>query len=295
MSDDYTLRPATEADLPAINDVYYETEIGDETEHAPPRRELACYPHELRTGRMVVAERGGRVVAFSSAITRGDVTYLTELFVRPEAQGHRLGRALLRTVLPRDGIRCTMASTDPRAVALYTRFDMRPQWPNYWLAGPTRAHPALPSDFITVEEVREDDPTLLDWDAEISGRHRREDHRYWVEQGQAVPLWFLRDGERVGYGYVQRRSTSSLWSPNTPTIGPLGARASEDAPDIAAAAVGWIRQYGDSARVIVPGPHPALGPLLEAGFRIVYVETFCSSALAPFFDPRRYQPSGDAL
>ncbi|MGH2486129.1 MAG: hypothetical protein ACRDHE_08975 [Ktedonobacterales bacterium] len=33
----------------------------------------------------------------------------------------------------------------------------------------------------------------------------------------------------------------------------------------------------------------------EAGFRIVYVETFGSTARAPFFDPRRYQPSGDGL
>ena len=295
MSGDIAIRAATEADLPAINDVYYETEIGAERENAPPRRELACYPHELRTGRMIVAERSGRVLGFSSTITRDDVTYLTELFIRPEAQERGLGQALLQTVLPPQGVRCTMASTDPRAVALYTRFGMQPQWPNYWLFGSTSGHPAPMGGDITVEEARVDDSALLDWDAEMCGRRRPEDHRFWLQQAEAVPLWFLRGGTRIGYGYIQRRSTSSLWSPTTPTIGPLGAREEEDAPGIVAAAVGWVRRYADEARIVIPGPHPALRPLLEAGYRIVYVETFCSSATTPFFDPRRYLPSGDAL
>jgi hypothetical protein len=108
-------------------------------------------------------------------------------------------------------------------------------------------------------------------------------------------LWFVCGGKRVGYGYIQRRSTSSLWSPDTPTIGPLGARDDEFIVGIAAAAVDWARRYASDVRLIVPGPHPALGALLEARFRIVYVETFCSTARTPFFDPRRYQPSGDAL
>jgi hypothetical protein len=105
----------------------------------------------------------------------------------------------------------------------------------------------------------------------------------------------VREGEHIGYGYIQRRSTSSLWSPNTPTIGPLGAREEEYAVGVAAAAVDWASRYASNVRLIVPGPHPALGALLEVGFRIAYVETFCSSAAGPFFDPRRYMPSGDAL
>jgi hypothetical protein len=48
-------------------------------------------------------------------------------------------------------------------------------------------------------------------------------------------------------------------------------------------------------RIDVPGPHPALAPLLERGFQIVYVETFQSSAAAPFFDARCYIPSGSDL
>jgi hypothetical protein len=45
----------------------------------------------------------------------------------------------------------------------------------------------------------------------------------------------------------------------------------------------------------VPGPHPCLAPLLERGFRIVYVETFVSQAASPFFDARRYIASGSDL
>jgi hypothetical protein len=44
--------------------------------------------------------------------------------------------------------------------------------------------------------------------------------------------------------------------------------------------------------VSVPGPHPSLAPLLDGHFHITYVETFLSSAVAPFFDPRRYLTSG---
>jgi hypothetical protein len=188
-----------------------------------------------------------------------------------------------------------MASTDPRAVALYTAFGMQPQWPNYWIYGPTNAYKTSAHPDIEAQAAQAGDPALLAMDAEIGGRRRPEEHHYWVEQGDAVPLWFVREGKPIGYGYIQRRSTSSLWSPNTPTIGPLGAREGEYAIGVAAAAVRWASRYADTARLIVPGPHTALGALLQSGFRIAYIETFCSSAAGPFFDPRRYQPSGDAL
>ena len=44
----------------------------------------------------------------------------------------------------------------------------------------------------------------------------------------------------------------------------------------------------------VPGPHPALGTLLTAGFRITGVETYC--AYRPeLIDPARYLGSGGDL
>jgi hypothetical protein len=45
-------------------------------------------------------------------------------------------------------------------------------------------------------------------------------------------------------------------------------------------------------RLAVPGPHPALRPLLDAGFRIADFDTFASSAQTPFFVPRCYLSTG---
>jgi hypothetical protein len=42
----------------------------------------------------------------------------------------------------------------------------------------------------------------------------------------------------------------------------------------------------------VPGPHPALAPLIAAGCHLVYNETFLASPGAPLPDVTRYLPSG---
>ena len=126
----------------------------------------------------------------------------------------------------------------------------------------------------------------------MSGRARPADHRYWIAQG-AIPVWFEGRGGRAGYGYIQTRSEGALWNPDAITVGPVGARRSADALDCVRAAVAFARTRAAVVRLAVPGPHPALAPLLEAGFRITYVETFVSSASTAFLDPARYAGSGD--
>ena len=76
-------------------------------------------------------------------------------------------------------------------------------------------------------------------------------------------------------------------------VGPVGAGTAEDAADCLLAAVEFARTRSDRVRLSVPGPHPALAALLDAGFHITYLETFVSSAAAPFLDPARYVGSGD--
>jgi hypothetical protein len=61
------------------------------------------------------------------------------------------------------------------------------------------------------------------------------------------------------------------------------------------AAMCWARARADVLLIDVPGPHPCLAPLLDAGFRIAYVETFVSTARTPFFDARCYVASGSNL
>ena len=291
-------RTAHERDLAQAFEVFYENEIRGELNPPPrPAEAPSTLAHILRTGTIYVAEENARILAYAAAITRGGITFLTDLFVRPEQQSSRLGQTLLQYVLPplEDGVRCTMSSTDPRALALYIRSGMRPQWPHFYLrlAESTPAH-RLNMD-LEVVEADAHDPELVRWDTQVSGRHRPQDLAYWVDGQRAAPLWFRRDGETVGYGYV-RLGAGTLWNPGACTLGPIGTRTAEDATACVLAAVDWARQRTSTLLFIsVPGPHPCLSPLLEARFHITYVETYVSSVTTPFFDPCCYIASGSDM
>ncbi|HEX9412570.1 MAG TPA: hypothetical protein VF916_03635, partial [Ktedonobacterales bacterium] len=99
---------------------------------------------------------------------------------------------------------------------------------------------------------------------------------------------------RIGYALVQRRSDASIYYPQGFTIGPIGTPPDADSAACVLATVAWASARTAVFRIAVPGEHPALKPLLDAACKIVYVETFCSSA-APLFDPQRYVTSGDLL
>jgi len=99
----------------------------------------------------------------------------------------------------------------------------------------------------------------------------------------------------VGYGVAQTRSDDLLRHPEAVTLGPIGARAREDAAACALAAVRWARERAAFTRIGITGPHPALEPLLIIGFRVAAVETFCSTADEPFVHVQRYIPSGGDL
>ncbi len=291
-TDQIRLRPARLSDVDEIFDIWWDAEMSD-YDDAPPRpRTPPTYAHEIATGKVIVAERNGRLLGFCAVVRRGEVAFLAELFIRREAQSSHLGKRLLDATLPHDGTPvCTLASRDPRALSRYVREGMQPQWPNIWLRGEL-ADLRLPEDLgITITETRPDDPELIRWDTHISGRPRPEDLRYFVEGMAGVPLWFERDGTRVGYGFVLLGSPESPWNPSAITVGPIGAPTPDDARDCVLAATVWARSHGRALRIPVPGPHPALGPLLEAGALIVYTETFCSSTQTPIFDARSYLTS----
>jgi GNAT superfamily N-acetyltransferase len=295
-----TFRPATENDLDPAYNVFYQNELEEgETPPSPPDGASLELRHILSTGSMYVAEEDGQILGFASAITRGTITYLTDLFVLPTLQSGGLGKTLLQHVLPHDGlIHCTMSSTDPRAQALYIRSGMQPQYANFNLRQQRSKldEPPINVEETGIEIIEGDagDPAFVRWDARVSGRERTIDHEFWVKQQQAVPLWFTRGDVILGYAYV-RLGVRTLWFPQICVVGPVGVDAPEDAAACVLAAVQWSQKQADAVRIDVPGPHPCLAPLLERGFRIVYVEQFVSSAQTPFFDPRCYIPSGSDL
>ena|SRR5437588_8682420 len=135
---------------------------------------------------------------------------------------------------------------------------------------------------------------LIHRDAEIGGRRRPQEHTFWVREQRAAPLWFRRQGTVVGYGYV-RLGAGTIYSPQACTLGPIGARTPDDAGVCVLAAVAWAQSRAVVLCIDLPGQHPALAALLDAHFRITYVETFMSAAHTPFLDPRCYVGSGGTL
>jgi GNAT superfamily N-acetyltransferase len=294
------IRTALESDLEAIYDVWYQTDVLPESSlSAPPARgDVPAYlRHILRTGTLLVAEQQERVIAYAGAVTRAGISFLTDLFVHPHYQSSDLGKALLRRALPADGlIHCTLSSSDPRALALYIRAGMAPQWPCFGLR--LELLPGgreLASSDVEISEVQvEDLQTLLRLDAELSGRYRPEDHTFWIQEENATLLLFRRAGQVTGYGYV-RLGGGTLWHPEACALGPIGAGSAEEASACVLAAVEWAAERAKVIHIEVPGPHPCLAPLLERGFRITFADTFVSSAPGPFCDARRYIPSGGDL
>jgi len=290
-----TIRAAAEQDLAGIYQVYYlaqgEGEARPETQ--PPL--FADIRHECRSGVAVVAERDGRIEGFAALTIRGEVAFLSSLFVREGVRSQGLGRRLLDAVLPHDGkILATVASADPRALSLYTQAGMRPRWPILLLRGTATAAAALPVEGVRVEVADPDDPELALWDARCCGRPRPQDHTYWRREERAESLLFRRGQETIGYGIV-RLGAGTLEDPGACTIGPVGALLPDDAAACVLAAVRWAADRSAVLRIDVPGPHHALAPLLAAGFRIVDQDTFCSSGLLPFVDSRCYVGSGGSL
>jgi GNAT superfamily N-acetyltransferase len=285
------IRDAAPGDLESAFDIFYENEMRGEAS-PPPRGLVPAYlRHVLATGRVLVAEQEGRLLGFAGLITRGEVSFLTDLFVRPSMQSSSIGKMLLHQILPTEGVRWTCGSSDPRALSLYVRAGMRPQWPQFWLRAIDLEPERLPEDSLTIVEATPGDPELLAWDAEIGGRYRPEDHAFSVRDQQAVALWFLRQGERVGYGYV-RLAAGTIRYPGAVTVGPVGTRRADDAAASVLAATRWACQRARVLHITVPGPHPSLAPLLEAGCRIIDLDTFLASSPTPYLDPRRYLSSG---
>jgi len=70
-----------------------------------------------RAGQQPATGRGRRrVLGFGAVLAREGVTYLGDLFIRPDHLGRGLGKALLSSLFAGAGDRTTYASSDPRAL-----------------------------------------------------------------------------------------------------------------------------------------------------------------------------------
>ena len=141
-------RAITEADFDACVEVLYEAD-----DELSLRRGLPVGPHNpqalLRLFRHIagvspergwLAEQGGRVVGFGSAIGYPGMTFLAFLFVRPDTQARGIGRELLeRAMAGPSGRGVCIGSIQPISAALYAHYGMVPRVPMYIFARAARA------------------------------------------------------------------------------------------------------------------------------------------------------------
>ncbi len=281
------IRNATEADLAACTDVWLSTQSPPVDGPVAP---LPLYGHELRTGRLLVAEVAGEVVGFGATLTRGDVTYLADLFVRPSSQDRGVGRQLLEELqTDNKGSLFTFASDDARAQHLYRNFGMQVVESYHYLNVDVGALSLAESE---IELHTADSAAIVALAAELSGRQRDADIDFANSIGST---WYTaqRDGETVGAVAVVAPVWWNPWLQRYARVGPVMTRQAADTEPLLVAAIAVAASL-DVERVsaFVPSSLPGLRRLLLAGFEIVDTDLLMSTH-AHVFDRVRYLPQVD--
>lgn len=227
-----TYRPGTEADSYTVFNIF-EQSVADlsrrlgsniSTSSADPetlarmwQERQSLYDHLSRTAdQFWVAERGGQPIGFSRSISRGDVHELTELFVLPNQQSGGVGRELISRAFSKNGHahRAIIATTDPRAQALYLKSGVYPRFSIYYF-GRKPEIVSVPSD-VTCKPIEASSETLEllgDLDVALIGHRRNLDH-IWLLNDRSGYLYY-RNGQPVGYGYLgYRNGPFALLNPN---------------------------------------------------------------------------------
>ncbi|MGO9606864.1 MAG: GNAT family N-acetyltransferase [Candidatus Binataceae bacterium] len=245
-----------------------------------------------------VATRDGDLIGFSVGFVRGELWFLSDLFVLPEAHGQGVGGELLQRCLAGGEergarIRAVESSSDRGAQALYIRAGMVPRFPLFNLKGASRNLRDLPpvrSQLARSISSQASIRQLGDLDEIVWGRRRDGEHRFWLGEFAMTRLAIADvSGGLLAYAYYEPHRNGAR------RIGPLAACN-------ARLQLALLRAIGDaigdgteeSVELQLPGINAtALNALLGAGFRIDHVGLFMSSRTFGRFD--RYLPSDGTL
>lgn len=251
--------------------------------------------HLLEHHRAVVADDAGTVVGFGTVVDAGIADHLSDLYVCQDRLGQGIGRALLAALF--DDLRgrrerTTFASADPRALPVYVRAGLTPWWVSLYVAGDAGRLPRPPG--LDVERAEPDRLAALElaW----TGADRLVDHRSWASLAGADSFLVTDSTGPVAAGCARVRQT-------TPerTLERLVIRPGADVVDPVLAALRRTARPpgvpGGASHIVhatVPGPHPALRPLLEHGMRIVDRDQYLATR-PDLVDPARRLPSPGML
>jgi hypothetical protein len=241
--------------------------------------------HLIQAGRALVVDDGPRLVAFGATLLTGRGRHLSDLFVRADSLGRGIGRPVLDALYGEDWPRTTFASEDTRAMPIYIRAGMAPLWTSLYLQGPADDVPRTHGGLMTETA----DPGLLaELERTWTGVDRSVDHAFWATQAEADAFVVLEAGEAVAGGYGRARQVGAarvldrlVVRPDHEPVGPIFAALLRAA-------------RGGEVRATLPGPNPAVRPLLEAGFKLEDRDTYMASE-PDLVDPARLLPNPGML
>jgi GNAT superfamily N-acetyltransferase len=243
----------------------------------------AYVTHLLAHGRVVVGVSDGSVIGFGAtrelATNAGPVSMLCDLFVDPRIHGTGCGRAMLGRLWAEPGPRMTFSSLNPRALPLYTSFGVDAWWPLLYITGRPEAL-TVPADW-GVEAVTPAEVGALE--LEWTGTDRASDHLAWARRPDGASVVVRRGGQVMAAGTI-----GGAGSEYGLTHLALAPRA--DAASAVLAVLAALERPDQPARVCLPGPHPAVRPLLAAGWRVQEFDIFMASEPG-LLDPCRAVPS----
>jgi GNAT superfamily N-acetyltransferase len=241
--------------------------------------------HLIDRGGAQVAVVEDAVVGFGATIDTGRSVHLADLFVHPDRLGQGIGRPLLEAVFAGSTVRTTFASDDPRALPLYIRAGMDPLWPNLYLQGASRL---LPSAGSTLAAESAEPGRLAALELEWTGFDRTTDHGYWASMPDVDPFVVVDGGAVAGLGYARVRQATPIRVIDRLLVHP-------DADPVATVIAALARAgRGGPVFASLLGIHPAVRPLLAAGFRLVDRDQFLASDGA-VLDPVRHLPNPGML
>jgi GNAT superfamily N-acetyltransferase len=262
----------------------------------PRRATFLSHIIEHDAGGSWVAEVDGLVVGFSQAIVRGDIWFLAQLFVLPEAHSAGLGQQLLdraRDYGASKGARVysVVSSTSPVAQSLYMRAGMFAIGIGYHLSGTVDALRALPEPDANKKRVVDCSgwqDRIAELDQKVFGAERRIDHAFLLS-GAASEGWekgsfgLTRGGEFLGYAYADNVDNQG-W------IAPIAAHEPADQVPLLRIAADWLndRAVAEASMWVLSANTALMSSLLGAGWRVNRWSFFLSTERFGQFD--RYHP-----